>query len=152
MWNKCNKNISELNTSGSAPLPCEEGSWERSKPKRILLSVLGWFLFLILAIILAVAIRVFLLASFVILTWSMYPTLILGDFVFVNKMIPGPLYIPDENDTVAINTMNIRLYRKLIEYETQELVDVKDGQVFIANKPVDKYIFQQNYYLWQATT
>jgi signal peptidase I len=211
-----------------------------------------------------VAMRVFLLASFLIPSWSMSPTLIPGDFIFVNKMIPGPrifkswdflnngdfsmkrlkgyrkmkrndvtvfnypysnwnkleldfnvfyakrciaipgdtfyidngiyrvknffdtlghysnqkklsetpdedfpphiyncfpdtvyrwniknfgpLYIPGENDTVAIDTMNIRLYRKLIEYETQQPVDVRDGQVFISNQPANEYVFQQNYY------
>jgi signal peptidase I len=232
--------------------------------KRVLKNILGWFLFLIFAIVLAVAMRVFLLASFVIPSWSMAPTLMPGDFVFVNKMIPGPrifkswdflrngdfsmkrlkgyrkirrnevivfnypysnryrleldfnvfyakrcvaipgdtflidngiyrvknlpdtlgyydkqkqlsetpsekfpphiykcfpdtvygwniknfgpMYIPGENDTVAIDTMNIRLYRMLIEYETEQPVDVRDGQVFIANEPANEYVFRQNYY------
>jgi signal peptidase I len=58
----------------------------------------------------------------------------------------GPMYIPGENDTVAIDTMNIRLYRTLIEYETQQLVDVRDGQIYISNQPANRYIFRQNYY------
>jgi signal peptidase I len=233
--------------------------------KRILKNILGWFLFLILTIILAVAMRVFLLASFVIPSGSMSPTLIPGDFVFVNKMIPGPrifkswnflkngdfsmkrlkgyrkikrneiivfnypysnpyrleldfnvfyakrcvaipgdtfyidsgiyrvknlpdtlgyypnqkhvsetlrkrfrsvifncfpysehyrwniknfgpLYIPGKNDTVAIDTVNICLYQKLIEYETQQPVYIADGQVLINSKPASEYVFQQNYY------
>jgi signal peptidase I len=236
----------------------------KARLKRILLNILGWFLFLIFAIVFAVALRVFLLASFLIPTGSMSPTIIPGDFIFVNKMIPGPrifkswdflrngdfsmkrlkgyrkvrrnevivfnfpysnhhrleldfnvfyakrciaipgdtffidngiyrvknlpdtlgyypgqnqlskmkpqnfpphiykcypdtvygwnilnfgpLYIPGENDTVAIDSMNIRLYRKLIEYETQQSVDVTDGQVFIAGRPANKYVFKQNYY------
>ncbi|MDR1551935.1 MAG: signal peptidase I [Prevotellaceae bacterium] len=263
MWNKRkNKNISESESVCGEELG--ERSRFKSKLRRVLLSILGWFLFLIFAIVFAVALRVFLLASFVIPSWSMAPTLIPGDFVFVNKMIPGPrifkswdflrngdfsmrrlkgyrkirrndvivfnypwsnwnkleldfnvfyakrciavpgdtfyidngiyrvknlpdtlgyytnqkklsemkpedfpphiykcypdtvygwnilnfgpLYIPGENDTVAIDTMNIRLYRKLIEYETQQPVEVKNGQVYIAEKPVNKYVFQQNYY------
>jgi signal peptidase I len=236
----------------------------KKKLIHILKSILGWFLFLIFTIIFAVAMRVFLLASFLIPSWSMAPTLVPGDFIFVNKMIPGPrifkswdflkngdfsmkrlkgyrkikrnevivfnypysnwhkleldfnvfyakrcvaipgdtfyidngiyrvknvsdtlghytnqkklsdtpdenfpshiykcfpdtvygwniknfgpLYIPGENDTVAIDTMNIRLYCKLIEYETQQPVDVRDGQVFISNQPANEYVFCQNYY------
>jgi signal peptidase I len=78
------------NTGESAS--CEEGEEKRSsrKLKRILKNILGWFLFLIFAIVFAVALRVFLLASFLIPSYSMSPTLIPGDYVFVNKMIPGP--------------------------------------------------------------
>ncbi|MDR1339691.1 MAG: discoidin domain-containing protein [Prevotellaceae bacterium] len=42
--------------------------------------------------------------------------------------------------------MNIHLYRKLIEYETQQPVEVRDGQVFISNQAVSEYVFRQNYY------
>jgi signal peptidase I len=245
------------------PLPYHK----RLKLKRILKEILGWLLFGICTIIFAVALRVLLLASFVVPTGSMYPTLIPGDFVFVNKMIPGPrifktwdfllkrggdfsmrrlkgyrkikrneivvfnypysnwhrleldfnvfyakrcvaipgdtfyidngvyrvknlpdtlgcygnqrqvseapsesfppniygcfpesehyrwniknfgpLYIPGENDTVAIDTVNLCLYQKLIEYETQQPVYIKEGQVFIGSKPVGEYVFRQNYY------
>jgi signal peptidase I len=248
----------------STPQGQEKSPKKKSKLKRVLKSILEWFLILIFAIVFAVALRVFLLASFLIPTGSMSPTIIPGDFIFVNKMIPGPrifkswdflrngdfsmkrlkgyrkirrnevivfnypysnwnkleldfnvfyakrciaipgdtfyinngiyriknvldtlgyypgqeqlskmkpeefpphiyncypdtvykwnilnfgpLYIPGENDTVAIDSMNIRLYRKLIEYETQQSVEVKNGQVFVADKPVTEYVFQQNYY------
>jgi signal peptidase I len=60
------------------------------KIKRIIKSILGWILFLIFVIVFAIALRVFLLASFLIPTWSMSPTLLSGDYIFVNKMIPGP--------------------------------------------------------------
>jgi signal peptidase I len=241
-----------------------ERSRKRTKIKRALISILGWFLFLIFALMFGISLRVFLLAKFTIPTWSMSPTLIAGDVILVNKMIPGPrifkswdflrngdfsmkrlkgyrkvkrndvivfnypysnrykleldfnvfyakrciaipgdtffidngiyrvknisdtlghygnqkklsemkpekfhphiykcfpdtvygwnilnfgpVYIPGENDTVAIDSMNIRLYRLLIEYETQQSVELKDGQVFIADKHVSEYVFQQNYY------
>jgi signal peptidase I len=242
----------------------ERSKKKRSSLKRILKNILGWFLVLIFAIVFAVSLRVFLLASFVIPSYSMAPTLLPGDFIFVNKMIPGPrifkswdflrngdfsmkrlkgyrkvrrndvlvfnypwsnrhkleldfnvfyakrcvaipgdtffidngiykvknvpdtlghyanqrklsetpveklrpntyrcfpdtvygwnilnfgpLYIPGENDTVTLDTMNIRLYRKLIEYETQQATEFRDGQIFIASQPVHEYVFQQNYY------
>jgi signal peptidase I len=275
MWNKRNKDTPELNVfesvfpcgneaEASVSLPCEERSLSK-KLKRILKSILGWFLVLIFAIIFGIALRVFFLASFTIPTWSMSPALIAGDFVFVNKMIPGPrifkswdflrngdfsmkrlkgfrkikrnevivfnfpysnphrleldfnvfyakrciavpgdtflisngiyrvknlpdtlgyynnqkqvsempdekfrpdifncfpysehykwniknfgpLYIPGENDTVAIDTVNLCLYQKLIEYETQQSVYIKEGKVFIGDKPANEYVFQQNYY------
>jgi signal peptidase I len=257
--------LSRAENSESASLPCEKEPRDRFKKfKRILKNILGWILFLIFAIVFATALRVFLLASFVIPTWSMSPALLPGDFIFINKMIPGPrifkswdflrngdfsmkrlkgyrkvkrndvivfnypysnwdkleldfnvfyakrcvaipgdtfcidngiyrvknvsdtlghyanqkklsemspedfpphiykcfpdtvygwnilnfgpVYIPGENDTVAIDTMNIRLYRKLIEYETQQPVEVRDGQVFISDQPASEYIFRQNYY------
>jgi signal peptidase I len=266
--------LSRRKESLSVPLSSEEEAEERSKKaksrvkkfKKILKSILWWILLLIFSIIFAVTLRIFLLASFVIPTYSMSPTLIPGDFIFVNKMIPGPrifkswdflkqggdfsmrrlkgyrkirrnevivfnypysnhhrleldfnvfyakrciaipgdtflidngiyrvknlsdtlghydnqkqvsetppenfrsnvfncfpyskhykwnikdfgpLYIPGENDTVAIDTINICLYQKLIEYETQQSVYIRDRQVIINNKPADRYIFQQNYY------
>ena len=58
--------------------------------KRVL-SNLFWFLKVtLIAILLAVFLRVFLLASFSIPTLSMYPTIIDGDNVMVNKLVPGP--------------------------------------------------------------
>ncbi|MDR3245208.1 MAG: signal peptidase I, partial [Prevotellaceae bacterium] len=51
---------------------------------------LKWTFFLICTILFAIALRVFLLASFVIPTYSMAPTILPGDFILVNKMIPGP--------------------------------------------------------------
>ncbi|MDR3246051.1 MAG: signal peptidase I [Prevotellaceae bacterium] len=50
---------------------------------------MGLCFFLICTILFAIALRVFLLA-FLIPTYSMAPTLLPGDFILVNKMIPGP--------------------------------------------------------------
>jgi len=58
--------------------------------KKTLFICLKWTLFLLCTIIFAIAMRVFFLASFVIPTYSMAPTILPGDFVLVNKMIPGP--------------------------------------------------------------
>ncbi|MDR3247025.1 MAG: signal peptidase I, partial [Prevotellaceae bacterium] len=225
---------------------------------------LKWALFLICTIIFAIALRVFLLASFLIPTYSMAPTILPGDFILVNKMIPGPrifnswdfltggtdfsmrrlkgyrkvqrneilvfnfpysnhdkleldfnvfyakrciaipgdtfyidngiykvknvidplgyypnqtalskrdsasfhsniyrcfpsslgwniknygqVYIPGENDTVAIDTINVRFYEKLIEYETGQSIEIKSGQVFLDSISIREYVFQQNYY------
>jgi signal peptidase I len=58
----------------------------------------------------------------------------------------GPLYIPGKNDTVAIDSTNIKLYIKLIEYETKHTVKVIDGNIFIDDNPISEYVFQRNYY------
>ncbi|GHT87672.1 hypothetical protein FACS189474_1070 [Bacteroidia bacterium] len=43
-----------------------------------------------IAILLAVILRVFLLASFKIPSGSMEPAIMTGDYIIVNKQIPGP--------------------------------------------------------------
>ena len=57
---------------------------------RILKEALSWLLILFIAVALATAMRVLLLASFKVPSYSMLPAIEGGDFVLVNKMIPGP--------------------------------------------------------------
>jgi signal peptidase I len=58
----------------------------------------------------------------------------------------GPLYIPRKNDTIAIDSINIKLYVKLIEYETQHTVKLIERHVYIDDDLLSEYVFQQNYY------
>ena len=58
--------------------------------KRILSDFLWFFKVALIAILLATFLRVFVLASFSIPTLSMYPTIMDGDNIMVNKLIPGP--------------------------------------------------------------
>ncbi|GHT24622.1 signal peptidase I [Bacteroidia bacterium] len=58
----------------------------------------------------------------------------------------GPLYVPGANDTVAIDSMNVILYKNIIEYESNLFVAVKNGEVFLGDKTIREYVFQQNYY------
>lgn len=58
----------------------------------------------------------------------------------------GPLYIPKEGDLLPMNRTNYVLYRKLIEWETGQQLTYSDSIVFMANKPLDWYRFQKNYY------
>jgi signal peptidase I len=53
-------------------------------------SALSWLLILFIAVALATAMRVLLLASFKVPSYSMLPAIEGGDYVLVNKMIPGP--------------------------------------------------------------
>ena len=58
----------------------------------------------------------------------------------------GPLYIPKVNDTLAIDSVNVKLYKNLIEYETNRSLSVENGQVMLGNDTVRQYVFRKNYY------
>lgn len=58
----------------------------------------------------------------------------------------GPIYIPEEGATVAINAKTIPFYKKIIrDYEKNE-VKVTGSKVFINGKEADSYTFKQDYY------
>lgn len=58
----------------------------------------------------------------------------------------GPIYIPEEGKTVAINADNLPMYEKIIgEYEGNDL-KIEGGQIIINGKPATSYTFKQNYY------
>jgi signal peptidase I len=52
--------------------------------------IFRWFLYLIFAVIFGISLRVFLLVSCKVPTPSMTPAILPGDYILVNKMIPGP--------------------------------------------------------------
>lgn len=58
----------------------------------------------------------------------------------------GPLYIPGEADCLKIDTMNIKLYKKLIENETKKSISIQDGIVYLDSVSISEYTFNQNYY------
>ena len=58
----------------------------------------------------------------------------------------GPLYVPTVGATIAIDTLNIRLYQWLIEYETDKRPFVRDGLVYLGDKVLNEYTFRLNYY------
>ncbi|MDD4921191.1 MAG: signal peptidase I [Bacteroidales bacterium] len=58
----------------------------------------------------------------------------------------GPLYLPRAQDRITIDTLNIRLYRKLIIYETDKDISVKGDTVFLGDQIFTSYVFKQNYY------
>lgn len=58
----------------------------------------------------------------------------------------GPLYIPRKNDVLSIDTLNIVLYEKLIEFETNKAVNIRTGQVLLADSVIATYQFTRNYY------
>jgi signal peptidase I len=64
-----------------------------SKRRKWLKNALYWFCIVLLGILLAIVLRVFFFATFVIPTPSMEPAIIPGDKVIVSKLIPGPRII-----------------------------------------------------------
>lgn len=58
----------------------------------------------------------------------------------------GPLYVPASGAAIAIDTLNIRLYQRLIEYETDKRPAVRNGQVYIGDEVMEEYTFRLNYY------
>jgi signal peptidase I len=58
----------------------------------------------------------------------------------------GPLYIPASGATIDIDTVNILLYKKLIEYESDKTLYVHDGEIFLNDERIISYTFQLNYY------
>lgn len=58
----------------------------------------------------------------------------------------GPIYIPEEGKTVAINKETLPFYKKIIgEYEGNDL-EVNGDQIIINGKAATTYTFKQNYY------
>jgi signal peptidase I len=58
----------------------------------------------------------------------------------------GPVFIPKKGATVSLNPENYSIYKRVIsEYEGHKIV-AKGNRVFIDDKPVDTYTFQQDYY------
>ena len=59
----------------------------------------------------------------------------------------GPLYIPKAKDVLPIDTGNVALYGRLIEYETDQSIIISNDTVFLDNRPLACYRFRYNYYL-----
>ncbi|MFH2142242.1 MAG: signal peptidase I [Bacteroidota bacterium] len=58
----------------------------------------------------------------------------------------GPIVIPKKGETVKINTLNLPLYERIIDYyESNDLV-VKDNEIFINGAKTDEYTFKMDYY------
>jgi signal peptidase I len=58
----------------------------------------------------------------------------------------GPLYVPKKNDIVTINRQSIDIYKKLISYETNKQIAIRNDTIFLEKDLLENYRFQQNYY------
>ena len=64
----------------------------------------------------------------------------------------GPIYIPEEGKTVAINPESLPYYKRIIEvYEGYEMgrerdITVNGNEILMNGKPLTEYTFEQDYY------
>ena len=63
--------------------------------------------------------------------------------------VPVPydsIYIPRVNDKIKMDSIQYRLYKTCIEYETGDTLIAKKDSVFLGQIYLEEYVFHQNYY------
>ncbi len=58
----------------------------------------------------------------------------------------GPIVLPKAGTSVNLTLQNLPLYKKIIREYEKNLLEVKDGAIFINGKETTRYNFQQDYY------
>jgi signal peptidase I len=58
----------------------------------------------------------------------------------------GPLVVPARGMTVDLTMENLPVYRRIIEAYEKNKLDIKEGIIYVNNKPADSYTFSLNYY------
>ncbi len=128
------------------------------KPKTKLV-IREWVESVLVAFLLAMVIRTFVVQAFKIPTGSMRPTLIEGDLILVNKFIFGAkipftglkltaVRQPHRGDVIVFiyPEDNKKDFIKRLIGLPQETVEIKNGTVYINDKPLLDPIFNQRYY------
>jgi len=134
-------------------------STPEARKQKIKLVAKEWTESIITAFILAMIIRIFVVQAFKIPTGSMRLTLVEGDIILVNKFLYGaklPLTDirlpavrqPQRGDVIVfIYPENPKkdFIKRLIATEG-ESVEIKDGTIYINDKPLLDPVFSQKYY------
>ncbi len=58
----------------------------------------------------------------------------------------GPIWIPAKGSTVTLNLDNLPLYERIISTYEKNLLEVRNGEIFINGEKSDTYTFKQDYY------
>jgi len=118
-----------------------------------------WIESIVIAFILAMAIRTFVVQAFKIPTGSMRPTLLEGDIILVNKFIYGAripftnlrlpkLRRPQRGDVVVfIYPENPKKnYIKRLVASGKETVEIRGGTIYVDGRPLTEPSFGMRYY------
>ncbi|CEH32016.1 signal peptidase I [Aneurinibacillus migulanus] len=120
----------------------DETSSEPIKKKKGKNEAWEWIKALGIAVVLALIIRTFLFAPFLVDGSSMMPTLENGERLIVNKLI---YYIqdPKPGDIVVFHATKEKDYIKRVIATENQTVEMKDDQLYIDGKPVDEPYLKQ---------
>jgi signal peptidase I len=58
----------------------------------------------------------------------------------------GPIWIPKKGGTVNIDTVNICLYQRIIQAYEGNILEIKDGKIYINSAQTSTYTFAMDYY------
>ncbi|MDR1554230.1 MAG: signal peptidase I [Prevotellaceae bacterium] len=58
----------------------------------------------------------------------------------------GPVFVPQKGATVSIDSMNYKMYKQIIEYETGKTIIIENGTVMLGDNDINQYKFGKNYY------
>jgi len=74
-------------------------------------------------------------------------------FPYIPKSLPwshdnyGTIYIPKAGDKIKLDTINVWIYKEIIErYENNPEFRVSQGKFYIGDKEITEYTFKMNYY------
>ncbi|AMA72646.1 signal peptidase I [Aneurinibacillus thermoaerophilus] len=120
----------------------EETSSESTKKRKGKSEAWEWLKALGVAVVLALFIRTFLFAPFLVDGSSMMPTLENGERLIVNKLI---YYIqdPKPGDIVVFHATREKDYIKRVIATEGQTVEVRNDQLYIDGKPVDESYLKQ---------
>ncbi len=138
----------------STQAPEQKGSAIRKKSV-----VRDWVESILVAFILAMFIRTFIVQAFKIPTGSMRPTLLVGDIIMVNKFIYGAkipftkyrlpkIRLPKRGDVVVFifpEDPKKDFIKRLVGLPG-DTVEIKNGTIYVNDQPLVDYGFSQRYY------
>ena len=70
--------------------------------------------------------------------WDKYMNWTIWDF--------GPLHVPSAGQTVAMDSIAVKLYRNLVEWEQKKKLTYQGKKVFLGDSVIREYRFRENYY------